>query len=126
MNPIDSKMRVGTIGELLVQLRLLQHDVQAAPALKDSGNDLIAVRGSSFRAIQVKTTTLDRFDCSDLTNKKYHIAALVRLAGEDEDLRLDSCTIYLLLKKQVKKSYYKPDELKKFTLRPEVIDRLFR
>jgi hypothetical protein len=42
-NPISSEMRIGTLGELLVQLRLLQFDVQAAPPLKDSGNDLIAV-----------------------------------------------------------------------------------
>jgi len=43
-------------------LRLFQHGVQAAPPLKDSGNDLIAVRERVFRAIQVKTTTQDRFD----------------------------------------------------------------
>ncbi len=41
MNPISEEIKIGTIGEILVQLRLLQYEVQAAPALKDSGNDLI-------------------------------------------------------------------------------------
>jgi hypothetical protein len=53
MNPLDGRMVTCTVGELLVQLRLLEYDVQAAPPLKDSGNDLIAIRGGQFRAIQV-------------------------------------------------------------------------
>jgi hypothetical protein len=56
-NPITEAIKTGTVGELLVQLRLLQYDVQAAPPLKDSGNDLIALRGFVVRTIQVKTTT---------------------------------------------------------------------
>jgi hypothetical protein len=56
-NPISNEIKTGTVGELLVQMRLLQHDVQAAPPLKDSGNDLIALRGFVVRTIQVKTTT---------------------------------------------------------------------
>lgn len=40
MNSITYRMRTGTIGELLVQLQLLEYDVQAAPSIKDSGNDL--------------------------------------------------------------------------------------
>lgn len=34
MNRITDKMKIGTVGELLVQLRLLEHDIQAAPPLK--------------------------------------------------------------------------------------------
>jgi hypothetical protein len=60
-NPISDQLKTGTIGELLVQLRLLQYCVQAAPPIKDSGNDLIAVRGEEFRGIQVKTSTKGRF-----------------------------------------------------------------
>ncbi len=56
MNPLSKTCITGTIGELLVQLRLFQYGVQAAPPLKDSGNDLIAVRRETFRAVQVKTT----------------------------------------------------------------------
>ncbi len=43
MNQVTDKIMTGTIGELLVQIRLLQFGVQAAPPIKDSGNDLIAV-----------------------------------------------------------------------------------
>ena len=110
-----------------MQLRLLQFDVQAAPPLKDSGNDLIAVRGEAMRAIQVKTTAAaDRFefDQRDLP-KLYHGLALVQLVGEDRWLHLDACRIFLLAREDVKKGRYSFDELREHELRPEVIDRLF-
>jgi hypothetical protein len=74
MNPLCENLKTGTIGELFVQIRLLQFDVQAAPPLKDTGNDLIAVRGTAFRAIQVKTTADSRFDLRDLP-RHYHLVA---------------------------------------------------
>lgn len=61
MNPIDPRMRTGTIGEILVQLRLLQCGVQAAPPINDSGNDLIAVNGRTVRAVSVRTTISGRY-----------------------------------------------------------------
>ena len=64
-NPITERVKIGTIGELLVQLRLLQYDVQAAPPIKDSGNDLIAVKGEAFRGVQVKTTAGQRVSQRD-------------------------------------------------------------
>ncbi len=96
MNPISEEIKIGTIGEILVQLRFLQYNVQSAPALKDSGNDLIAVRGDIFRAIQVKTSTIGKFSLKDLEKKKYHILALVRLIGENYDIYLDQSKIFLL------------------------------
>lgn len=60
MNPLTDQTTLGTVGELLVQLRLLQFDVQASPPLKDSGNDLIAIRGRCVRSIQVKATEYRR------------------------------------------------------------------
>lgn len=94
-NPISNQIKTGTIGELLVQLRLLQFEVQAAPPIKDSGNDLIAIRGEAFRGIQVKTTTKGQFQLQKLP-EHYHILALVDLRGEDDQLYLDSSEIYLL------------------------------
>jgi hypothetical protein len=35
MNPLDPNLKTGTIGELLVQIRLLQYDVQAVATHKD-------------------------------------------------------------------------------------------
>ena len=60
MNRVTDKILTGTIGELLVQVRLLQYGVQASPPIKDSGNDLIAVNGDAFRAVAVRTTTTGR------------------------------------------------------------------
>jgi|GEM_PF-4474233 hypothetical protein len=48
-------MNKGTMGELLVQLRLLEFGIQASCPLKDTGNDLIAIKGEKIKLIQVKT-----------------------------------------------------------------------
>ncbi len=126
MNPISEELKIGTIGEILVQLRLLQYNVQSAPALKDSGNDLIAVKGDIFKAIQVKTTTKDNFILKDLDKKKYHILALVKLIGENNDIHLDESKIYLLQKSEVSKSTYSIEELTDKELNETRIDELFR
>lgn len=55
-NPISMNVETGTIGELLVQLRLLEYGVQAAPPVKDSGNDLIALKGRIVKLVQIKTS----------------------------------------------------------------------
>lgn len=125
MNPIDKNLRTGTLGEFLVQARLLQHDVQAAPPIKDSGNDLIAVRGEVFRAIQVKIMTADRFDLSDLRNRRHHIAALVELVGERREVYFDRCRIFLMEHRDVKQATYDPDTLEAFVLSPSRIEHLF-
>jgi len=70
------------VEELLVQLRLLEYGVQAAPPLKDSGNDLIAIKGREFRAIQVKATRDAKgfdFNGKELAERLYDILALVQL-----------------------------------------------
>ena len=87
-NPISAHITLGTVGELLVQLRLLQFGVQAAPPLKDSGNDLIAVRGSAIRTIQVKTTKAPRPRFPS-KKRRYDLLALVQLHGYDQTLSLD-------------------------------------
>lgn len=54
-NPLHKNAHKGTLGELLVQLRLLEYGVQAAPPIKDTGDDLIAIKGETVKFIQVKT-----------------------------------------------------------------------
>jgi hypothetical protein len=80
VNPLPDSLAKGSLGEIFVQLKLLQYGVQAAPPLKDTGNDLIAIKGDVFKAIQVKTTTKKTFSLDKLP-KKYHLLALVQLAG---------------------------------------------
>jgi len=100
-NPISTAIKTGTVGELLVQLRLLQYEVQAAPPIKDSGNDLIALRGLVVRTIQVKTTTTDGVPAWPSADRLYHLLAVVRLRGDDTELRLDQSEIFLVPKTEV-------------------------
>ena len=102
MNPLSENITKGTFGELLVQLRLLQYGIQAAPQIKDSGNDLIAIRGENFRAIQVKTRTEPPRKINDLPYL-YHILAIVILdpAGSGTELSIDRCGIFLFSKDEV-------------------------
>ena len=78
MNQVTEKIMTGTLGELLVQARLLQYSVQAAPPIKDSGNDLIAVNGVEFRAVSVRTTTSGFYNKPE-TSRLYHVLAVVHL-----------------------------------------------
>ena len=94
-NPITDNLRIGTLCKLLVQLRLLEHGVQAAHSIKDSGNDLIAVCGETFRAIQVKTTAGQRVTGGRLP-EHYHILAMVHLVATDADLLLDESRVFLI------------------------------
>ncbi|MBI3933050.1 MAG: hypothetical protein HY316_00045 [Acidobacteria bacterium] len=92
MNPLDHNLKIGTIGELLVQLRLLQYDIQAVSPHKDTGNDLLAVRGENFRAVQVKTCANGdtfRVDQKKLLRRKFHVLALVQLQGENRTVQAD-------------------------------------
>jgi hypothetical protein len=127
MNPLDANLTTGTVGELLVQLRFLQFGVQAAPPLKDTGNDLIAVRGREIRAIQIKTTAGEQctFDNRQLRKKLYDGLALVQLVGEGSYLELDNCRIYLMPKEAVTKGCYGTKELNQYLLCSDVVDALF-
>lgn len=100
-NPILPALRIGTLGELLVQLRLLQFDVQAAPPLKDSGNDLIALKGTRCHTIQVKATGGQDVPPWPNPQRIYSLLAVVRLAGEDRDVFLDASDVYLVPKSQL-------------------------
>lgn len=125
MNRITDQMLTGTIGELLVQLRLLEHDVQAAPPIKDSGNDLIAVKGECFRAIQVKTTTRDEFDKGNL-GRLFHILAVVQLVDDDNTIYLDQSPVFLIPRDQVDHVRNRVSELGPFRMNRDHVAALFR
>jgi hypothetical protein len=126
-NPISPEIRTGTIGELLVQLRLLQFHVQAAPPLKDSGNDLIACYGEVIKTIQVKTTTTSNQNPPTKPNirKKYNILAIVRLSGYDETILLDKSKIYLIPKRELKSVNYSWEGLEIYLLNSSLVRKLF-
>lgn len=124
MNPLSDHLVTGVVGELLVQLRLLQYSVQAAPPVADSGNDLIAVRGGAFRAVQVKTTRQDapQWKVPD-PNKAYHILALVALDGEGTELHLDGSDVFFIPREALPESGL-PD-LEDFRLSATLVEALF-
>jgi hypothetical protein len=130
MNELSKYLQTGTLGELLVQLRLLQFDVQSVSPHKDTGNDLLATRGEVFRALQVKTTrSVDgelTFRLPVLMTRRFHILALVFLTGEERRLDLDKCDVYLLARDEVKKGCYRQGELERCRLTSDRIDLLFR
>lgn len=98
-NSITNNVKIGTIGELFVQLRLLEMGVQSAPPIKDSGNDLIAIRGEVVKFIQIKTTENNSWDLSSLP-EVYHLVALVKLEIEDSGISFDKSKIYFIEKGQ--------------------------
>jgi hypothetical protein len=128
MNKITDRLKLGTLGELLVQIRLLEFDVQAAPPLKDTGNDLIAVRGNAMRAIQVKATKIGengyRFRVDDLP-PLYHALAVVKFEGDEQKLHLDESKIFLLAKNDVRNGRCNEDELQRYSICAEIVDKLF-
>ena len=128
MNKITDNLKLGTIGELLVQLRLLEFDVQAAPPLKDSGNDLIAIRGTAMRAIQVKATKIEddgyQIRAADLP-PLYHALAIVKLEADENTLHLDESQIFLIAKDDVRNGRCRDEELHRHILNAETVDRLF-
>src|ERR1700677_2772865 len=143
MNESPKPLTAGTYGELLVQLRLLQHSVQAAPPIKDTGNDLIAIRGGEFRAIQVKTKLHSypvKFNCKKLffhnvkkqRVRRFHLLAIVILAKDisydnlvDFVVPLDQCDIFVLARNEITKGRFTEEELAPFKLSTDRIDKLF-
>lgn len=124
-NPISERMAKGTIGELLVQIRLLQYGVQAAAPIKDSGNDLIALKGYAIRTIQVKTCTM-RFETPLDLPEKYHLVALVKLHGYDTELLLDQTKVYLVPKDRFTGLHVNREAgMAEFAISQQLVDALF-
>lgn len=123
MNPISEKVSTGCVGELLVQIRLLQYGVQAAPPIKDSGNDLIAVNGQEFRSVSVRTTTTGNYNKPKRRN--YHVLAVVHLRGQGQCLSLDETDIYLIPQDKVAGASTSCSGLNEYRFSREQVERLF-
>lgn len=132
MNELPRSIETGTFGEIFCQLKLLQYGVQAAPPIKDTGNDLIAVRGNNLCAIQVKST-FTNFPVDFKLNEfpdKYHLLILVCFpeANYNEnnfDISLDSGRLFVLRKDQVNKGHWREESLIDFELCAEIINIYF-
>jgi hypothetical protein len=125
MNPLPFKMTSGAFGELFVQFRLLQFDVQAAAPLEDSGNDLIAVRGEVFRAISVRATTGMSFNKPN-PKRIYHILAVVKFQkNEIGEVLLDKTDVFLVPREHVGKLPNRVSELGRYRIRDKLVDAFF-
>jgi hypothetical protein len=126
-NPLTKELEEGSVGELLVIIRLLQYGVQASFTLKDSGNDLIGVKGKSMQTIQVKTSVKGKWKAPKST-RTYGILALVSLKGSDQRVELDQSEIYLLSRSEVgdKKSFNDEESLVEFSLSMKRVNALFQ
>jgi hypothetical protein len=129
MNPLAPATSLGTAGELLVQLRLWQFGVQSAPPLKDSGNDLIAVRGAVFRAVQVKTTVSKTIPIKAKdVRRKFHVLALVfapKIPLDGTLWSLDEATIFLIEPPGAPCNYPKARLPVDCRLRPETVEKFW-
>jgi hypothetical protein len=124
LNQITDEIQTGTVGELLVQIRLLQYGVQAAPPIKDSGNDLIAVNGREFRAVSVRTTTTGRFQKPPAA-RLYHVLAVVHLAGSNREIFLDESRLFLIPQEEVAAVADRCERLDQYIISSELVSRLF-
>jgi hypothetical protein len=125
MHKISAEIQTSALGELLVQARLLQYGAQAAPPIKDSANDLIATKGESSRAIQVKTRTTDAFALGPLP-ALYDILALVKLVGDGQEVHLDASAVYLIPRKIVEsREISRFDDLDDFLIGSKRVSELF-
>lgn len=124
MNKITERIKTGTLGELLVQIRLLQFGVQASPPIKDSGNDLIAVNGREFRAVSVRTTTSLIYNKPD-TARLYHVLAVVRLVGDDRIVELDASEIFLIPQADVANAPSSCDRLAQYRFNRHAVETHF-
>ena len=99
-NPLPPPLATGTLGEILVQLRLLQFGVQAAPPIKDTGNDLVAFLGRTVRTLQVKTSA-NRVSRDRRLPQHYDVLALVLLDSADGVVALDASRVFLIPRESV-------------------------
>lgn len=124
MNPITEKILTGTLGELLVQIRLLQYGVQAARPIKDSGNDLIAVNGEEFRAVSVRTTTTGTYSKPE-AGRLFDVLGVVYLVGENREVSLDSSQVFLIPQTEVAAASTDYKGLGKYKFSRELVEKLF-
>ena len=96
-NKLPDTVTVGTLGEIFSQLKLLEYGVQAAPPLKDSGNDLIAIKGEVVKYIQVKTSINGVPQLRNLP-EIYLLVFLAHLVLDEEGVLYDNSEITVFSK----------------------------
>jgi len=73
----------------------------------------------------VKTTEKDETPKYGMEGKAYHLLAVVRLIGTNDQLYLDESKIFLIPKDDVESVSTSIDGLEKYRLSPALVNRLF-
>lgn len=94
MDHATSAANIPAAGVMLLQIRLLQFGVRAAPPLPGSTADLIAIKGDVVRTIQVQARA-GLFDLRNLP-EWFHFVAFVRVRVDKSAYALDQSEIYLV------------------------------
>lgn len=124
-NDLPPNVSRGTLGELLAQVYLLAHGVQAAPPIRDSGNDLIACRRGRFCALQVKTRKKHSFSRRGLPDI-YDGVVLIVLKEDDHQFGTTKPDIYLMRRNDFEQAdSLGKKALEDFRICPARIDYLF-
>lgn len=97
-NYLPEKIKTWTIWELFAQMKLLEYGVQAAPPIKDSGNDLIWINWEVVKFIQIKTAT-NRMPSANRRDLPliYHLLFLIRLHKENGEINYEKSKIKILV-----------------------------
>jgi len=126
MNPLPPKVNRGTLGELLAQLYLLANGVQAAPPLRDSGNDLIACRRRDILALQVKTRKKHSFSKHHLP-ELYDGGVFVVLREDRGICDISKPDVYLMSRAEIEAAAsFGAKAMRQFRICPERVDEVFR
>lgn len=124
-NPITTNIKIGTIGELFVQLKLLELDIQASPPLKDSGNDLIAIKNRTVRFIQIKSTTKALHRKQNLQNRIFDLLAIVHLKTSEAGINYNDSEVYLIPKNDALNIRLNKNTLAPYKISHDLITKYF-
>jgi hypothetical protein len=92
--------------------------------VKDSGNDLIAIRRKVFRAVQVRTTTRDTIS-KPRASIDYHILAVVRLPRAGGRYSTQDAEVFLFSRHEVPQLSRRLSDYPTHTLSEALIEKLF-
>lgn len=125
--PERNELYKGALGELIVRAVLFAHGVDASRPCADTGNDLIAVKGDQFRAVQVKSSVVDLVEkILDLGERRFHILAFVFFPkGSNRPYSVRDARVFLLGRDELMLGSYRPADLVGKEAGPATIDALF-
>ncbi len=85
---------------------------------------MIAVNGSEFRAVSVRTTTPGNYNKPE-ADRLYHVLAVVYLVGDDREVSLDGSQIFLIHAEQVATASTDCKNLDRYRFSRQLVEQFF-